>query len=240
MIVHFSGVDDNAVCIAVSGRQTSWTYNVTPGKYFEDPLHKPTGAYAKSLGEGSSRLQRGHLIYQTMGHTALFVRTNGTRREPVVGFFPKEGLLGSLTPGGLTAKEGQSVEGAWHNDGWIFDDNAALAYEIPCSFLAATTIRNFLQNKMRFPDTQFQYQTRQTPGDSETASRNCVAAAMLLLEDIWALCLRGAEPIDQRARKEVKRVTKQMKNLLSERGFLQGQMQQLVQTGFTHLPTEGP
>jgi hypothetical protein len=77
---------------------------------------------------------------------------------------------------------------------------------------------------MRFSDTLFQYQTRQTPGDSETAARNCVAAAMLLLEEIWAFCLRGTENIDQAARKEVKRVTTQMKALLAEQGFLQGQM----------------
>jgi hypothetical protein len=236
VIVPHSGANDNAICIAVSGRQTSWSYTATPDKYFAQPSHKPTGAYARSLGEGSSRLQRGHLVYQNMGHTALFVRINGMRQEPVVGFFPKEGRLGSLTPQGFRAHGGDAVEGAWHNDGWMFNDNAALSYEIPASHQAVTTVHSLLQNKMRFPDTKFRYQTRQDPGNSETAARNCVAAAMLLLEDIWAYCVRGSDDIDAVARKELKRVTKQIKALLSGRGFLQGQMQQLVQTGFTHLP----
>ena len=43
-----------------------------------------------------------------------------------------------------------------------------------------------------------------------------------------------AEPTDL-ASAELWRVIAQTKQLLAGRGFLQGQMQQLVQTGFTHL-----
>ncbi len=240
MIVYNSGDGQSALCISISGRQTQWSYAVTPDKYFETNAHKPTGAYARSLGEGVNRMQRGHLVYQNMGHTALFVRLNGIRHEPVVGFFPKEGMLGSLSLGGIQAHGGAAVEGAWHDDAWMFNDQAALSFEIPVSLTAANRIRSMcLEPKLRSPDTRFQYQTMQDPGDDQSAARNCVAACMLNLEEIWAFHMMSGESIDTTARQEVKRVAGQMKHLLAQRGYMQGQMQQLVQTGFTHLPTGG-
>lgn len=239
MIANESGANDDCICLAVSGRQTSWSFTATQPQHFDDPLHRPSGDYARSLGEGVSRFGRGHLVYQTMGHTAVFVRRNGLRREPVVGFFPKEGMLGSLTPSGFTAKQGGAVEGAWHDDGWMFNDQAALSYEVPCSGLAAVNAHTRLLAKMARPETRFQYQTRQDPGDDDDAPRNCVAAAMVILEEIATYDLRTTYPIDQQAEAEVWRIIAQTKQLLAGRGFLQGQMQQLVQTGFTHLPPSG-
>lgn len=205
-------------------------------KHFEQPQHMPSGSYAESLGQGANRFQRGHLVYQNMGHTAVFARVMGRRLLPCVGFFPKEGLLGSLSPSGFSAHGGESVTGAWHDDAWMFDDRAALAFEIPVSLDVARAVNSLLTNRLASPDTKFEYQIRHDPGAEDTASRNCVAAAIVMLHDIVEHCVTGSMPKEVAAREEIERVTSQMKSHLSARGYLQGQMQQLVQTGFTHLP----
>jgi hypothetical protein len=204
-------------------------YNVTDDNLFV----RPTGDYGRELGQGKNIFQRGNPIYAGfMGHTALFTRLNGVRREPVVGFFPKPGLRD------IGAAFGFSVKGKWHLDNWMFTDQAALAYEIPVSYAMADALRVMLDQIKDTPASIFNYQIRQDPGQSAVHSRNCVAAILVILEDFSVRILRNpqANTLDGRAKTEVTRVVRQMKALLAQGGFKQGHMQKLVQAGFTHLP----
>lgn len=236
MIVLNSGrPNECTVGIAVSGKHPGLlrSYNITRDAFYE-PNAKPTGNYARDLGQGKNILQRGNMIYAGfMGHTALFTRINGIRQEPVVGFFPKPGIARDIG-----AAMGRAVTGRWHLDNWMFNDQAALAYEIPVSFAMADALRDMLRNILNTPTSIFKYQIKQDPEESVTHSRNCVAAILVILEEFSVRILMNpvANTLDGGAKTEVTRIIRQMKTLLSRGGFKQGHMQQLVQTGFMHIP----
>lgn len=226
--------EECAIGIAVSGRHPGLfkQYNLSPGGHFVIPT---APAYRRELGHGRNVFQRGNMIYAGfMGHTALFTRMNGQRQEPVVGFFPKPGIQRDIN-----AWRGRSVQGQWHEDNWMFNDAAALAWEIPVSLAMADAMRDMLRELLNTPATIFNYQTGQDPGEGAVHSRNCVAAILVILEEFSVRILMDpqANTLDGRAKTEITRVVRQMKAELSGGGFKQGHMQRLVLAGFTHLPT---